>query len=245
MARILIIGATSAIAEACARRFAERGDALFLVARDEQHLESIAADLSTRGAAHIGRARLDVTEFEHHAEAVEQAWRELDGIDTALIAHGSDAYERDHLQSPDMLRRGMDTNATATIALMARIGMRMAVARHGTLAVISSVAGDRGRAANLLYGAAKAAVISYASGLRQHFLRRGVHVLDIRPGWVDTPLTAKLKKSALFAQPDTVARGIVRAIDRKRNVVYLPWFWAPLMFLVRHIPEPIWKRLHF
>lgn len=245
MARILIIGATSAIAEATARRFAERGDALFLVARDKQRLDTIAADLSTRGAARVGRARLDVIEFEHHAEVIERAWRELDGIDVALIAHGSDAYERDHLQSQDMLRRGMDTNATATIALMARIGMRMAVARHGTLAVISSVAGDRGRAANLLYGAAKAAVSAYASGLRQHFLRRGVHVLDIRPGWVDTPLTARLEKSPLFAQPDAVARGIVRAIDRKRNIVYLPWFWAPLMFVVRHIPEVVWKRMRF
>jgi short-subunit dehydrogenase len=245
MQRILIIGATSAIAEATARLFAERGDGLYLLARDGEHLRTIAADLATRGAARVETATLNVGDFNAHAAAIDTTWRELESIDVALIAHGSGAYDHGHLQSLEALRQSFDTNATATIALMARIGMRMAQQGHGTLAVIASVAGDRGRAFNLLYGSAKAAVSTYASGLRQHLLRSNVHVLTIKPGQVDTPMTAGLRKTALFAEPETIARGIVRAIDRRRNVVYLPWFWRPLMSAVRSIPEPLWKRMKF
>ncbi|HET8899498.1 MAG TPA: SDR family NAD(P)-dependent oxidoreductase [Rhodanobacteraceae bacterium] len=243
MQRILVIGATSAIAEATLKLYAERGDALYLVARNTERLKALATDLSTRGAARVETTLLDVTDFDHHAPALDTAWKELGGIDVALIAHGSGAYDKGHLKSVPTLRAGIDTNATATIALMAAIGTRMAEQGRGTLAVITSVAGVRGRAANLLYGAAKAAVIAYASGLRQTLHRRGVQVVDIRPGWVDTPMTAHLKKGPLFAQPDTVARGIVRAIDRHRSVVHLPWIWSPLMLLIRWMPEPIWKRL--
>jgi short-subunit dehydrogenase len=245
MQRILVIGATSAIAEAAARLFAERGDALYLVARDGEHLRIIATDLATRGAARVEIATLDVSDFDAHEAAIDAAWRELESIDVALIAHGSGAYDQGHLQSLETLRQGFDTNATATIALMARIGTYMAQQGHGTLAVISSVAGDRGRAFNLLYGSAKAAVSTYASGLRQHLLSSNVRVLTIKSGQVDTPMTAGLRKTALFAKAGTIARGIVRAIDRRRDVVYLPWFWRPLMFVVRSIPEPLWKRMRF
>jgi short-subunit dehydrogenase len=119
---------------------------------------------------------------------------------------------------------------------------RFEAQRHGTLAVISSVAGDRGRQSNYLYGSAKAAVTAFASGLRQRLTKVGVNVLTIKPGFVDTPMTRDFKKGALWATPEGIARGIVRATDRGRSVVYLPWFWLPIMLIIRHVPEFVFKR---
>ena len=242
MQRILIIGATSAIAEAAARLYAERGDALYLVARNTEHLATIAADLATRGAARVEQAGFNVTDFGAIEGLLDKAFTELDGIDTALIAHGSGSRETECLHSIEALRREFDTNATATLALMAQLTMRMQRQDHGTIAVVSSVAGDRGRAGNMLYGAAKSAVDAYASGLRQRLNKSGINVLTIKPGWIDTPMTAKLKKTAIFVTPERIAPAILRAIDKHRSVVYLPWFWRPIMFVVRHIPGPIFYR---
>ena len=112
-----------------------------------------------------------------------------------------------------------------------------------TLAVISSVAGDRGRASNYLYGAAKAAVTAVTSGLRQRLHASGVNVLTIKPGFVDTPMTRAFRKGALWATPDQVARGIVRAVDRRAGVAYLPRFWWAIMSVIRHIPDRLFRRL--
>ena len=113
----------------------------------------------------------------------------------------------------------------------------------GTLAVISSVAGDRGRAGNYVYGSAKAAVSAYASGLRQRFRGGAVNVLTIKPGFVDTPMTRDFRKGPLWAAPERVAHGIVRAIDRRRSVAYLPWFWWPVMRVITHLPEFVFRRI--
>ncbi|MDN5923363.1 MAG: SDR family oxidoreductase [Xanthomonadales bacterium] len=240
---ILIIGATSAIAEASARLFAKRGDALLLVARDTNKLQTIAADLALRGAPRVETATLDVIDFAAIEPLLDQAFASFGVIDIALIAHGSGSRETECLRFIESLRREFDINATATLALMAQISVRMEKQRHGNIAVISSVAGDRGRASNMLYGSAKAAVNAYASGLRQRLHKTGINVLTIEPGWIDTPMTAKLKKTALFVKPERIAPGIVRAIDKRRSIVYLPWFWRPIMFVVRHVPEIIFRRL--
>lgn len=240
MRRTLIIGATSAIAEATARYFAERGDALYLLARDTEHLGRIAADLATRGAVRVEQAALDVTDQTNLEAAVDIAWREMDGIDLCLIAHGSGSKESECLQSPELLRREFEINATSTLVLLSQLALRMREQGHGSMAVLSSVAGDRGRAANMLYGSAKAAVDAYTSGLRQRLAGSGVHVLTIKPGWVDTPMTAAMSKNALFASPQKVAADIVRAIDKRRPVIYTPWFWRPIAFVLRHIPESVW-----
>jgi decaprenylphospho-beta-D-erythro-pentofuranosid-2-ulose 2-reductase len=136
-----------------------------------------------------------------------------------------------------------NTNGTSTIALMTVAANRFEAQRHGALAVISSVAGDRGRQSNYLYGSAKAAVSAFASGLRQRLAKVGVAVVTIKPGFVDTPMTKDFPKGPLWAKPEAVARGIMRAIDRRRNVVYLPWFWCLIMLIIRHIPESVFKRI--
>jgi len=244
MRKVLIIGATSAIAEAAARIFAARGDALFLVARNAEHLRAVVADLNIRGAARADSATLDVTDFAAHEAVIEKAERDLGGIEIALIAHGTLSDQAQCEQSVDVMRREFDVNALSTLALLTALAGRMEARRNGTLAVISSVAGDRGRQSNYVYGAAKAAVSTFLGGLRQRLAKSGVTVLTIKPGFVDTPMTAAIaNKGALWAQPDRVAAGIVQAIDRRRNIVYLPWFWRWIMLVIRHIPEPLFKRL--
>jgi decaprenylphospho-beta-D-erythro-pentofuranosid-2-ulose 2-reductase len=244
MRKILIIGATSAIAEATARIFAARGDALFLVARDATHLQAIATDLSVRGAVRAANATLDVTDFSAHAAIIDRAERELGGIDTVLIAHGTLSDQAQCQTSVDALRREFDINALSTMALLTMLANTFEARKRGTLAVISSVAGDRGRQSNYVYGSAKAAMSAFLSGLRQRMAKADVDVLTIKPGFVDTPMTAAIaNKGALWAKPDQIAAGIVRAIDRRRSVVYLPRFWGLIMLVIRHIPEPIFKRL--
>ncbi len=244
MKRVLIIGATSAIAEATARLFAQRGDMLFLVARDAARLKIVADDLGVRGAVRVAQATLDVTDFAAHEDVIERAERELGGVDTVLIAHGTLSDQPQCEQSVEALRREFDINATSTMALLTLLAKRMEPRRQGTLAVISSVAGDRGRQSNYVYGATKAAVSAFLSGLRQRLAKSNIDVLTIKPGFVDTPMTAGIaNKGALWAQPDAIAAGIVRAIERRRSVVYLPWFWAIIMLVIKHIPEALFKRI--
>ena len=243
MLKVLIIGASSAIAEATARCYAQRGARLFLVARSAERLADIAADLRVRGAADVGHACLDVNDLAAHAAVLAQAYQWLDGIDVALIAHGTLPDQNACEMSVATALAEFATNGSSTIALMTALAPRMEAQRRGVLAVISSVAGDRGRQSNYLYGAAKAAVSTFASGLRQRLAKVGVSVLTIKPGFVDTPMTRDFRKGALWAKPDAIARGIVRAADRGRSVVYLPGFWLPIMLIIRHIPEFIFKRI--
>lgn len=241
--KILIIGATSAIAEATARVYAARGAAFYLIARNAERAQTIADDLLVRGAKTAQAGSLDATEFSAHAGAIEHAWNVLGGVDVALIAHGTLPNQERCESDADYALREFAVNGTSTIALATRIAQKLQAQGGGTLAVISSVAGDRGRASNYLYGSAKAAVSAFTSGLRQRLNGRGVNVLTIRPGFVDTPMTAASKKGALWAKPEQVAHGIVHAIDKKRAIVYLPWFWWGIMAAIRAIPEFVFRRI--
>lgn len=245
MRSVLIVGATSAIAEATARRYAARGAALYLLGRDERRLAQIADDLNVRGAASVATGVLDVDRLDEHADALAQALRTLGEIDLALIAHGTLPRQSELDASVERTLQAFITNGLSTIALMTALAGQLERQGHGCLAVISSIAGDRGRASNAAYGAAKAAVTAYASALRQRAARRGVHVLTIKPGFVDTPMTAALPKGMLWAKPDAIAAGVVRAVAARRSVVYLPWFWRPIMFIVRALPEFVFKRMRF
>lgn len=241
--KILIVGATSAIAEAVARIYAAQGEALYLLARDAQRAQAIADDLRVRGAVAAHGGALDMSEFAAHADAIENACATLGGLDIALIAHGTLPDQERCDADTDYALHQFAVNGSATIAMVSRIAQKLEAQGSGTLAVISSVAGDRGRASNYLYGSAKAAVAAYLSGLRQRLHARGVNVLTIKPGFVDTPMTAAFKKGALWAQPERIAHGIVHAIEKRRAVVYLPWFWRPIMCVIRAIPETIFRRI--
>lgn len=243
MQKVVIIGATSAIAEATARLYAARGAQLFLVARNVKRLKDIADDLRVRGALGVFQASLDVNDVQDHARLIEQIWKSLGHVDVWLVAHGTLPDQTQCEASVEMSLNEFATNGTSTIALLTGVAPRFECQRMGIIAIISSVAGDRGRQSNYLYGSAKAAVTTFASGLRQRMAKVGVGVLTIKPGFVDTPMTRAFKKGALWAKPDDIARGIVRGLDRGRSVMYLPWFWLPIMLIIRHIPEFVFRRI--
>ncbi|ROP73185.1 short-subunit dehydrogenase [Stenotrophomonas rhizophila] len=241
MQKVLIIGATSAIAEAVARLYAARASTIFLVGRNANRLDAIAADLRVRGAHQVDAYALDVNDLAGHAAMLDAAWAASGGIDTVLIAHGTLPDQAACDQSVDLAMREFITNGTSTIALCTALAQRLAAGSN--LAVISSVAGDRGRASNYLYGSAKAAVTAFLSGQGQRLGKLGINVLTIKPGFVDTPMTQAFKKGALWASADKVAQGIVRASDRRRAVAYLPGFWWAIMMVIKNIPEFVFRRI--
>jgi short-subunit dehydrogenase len=241
--KVLIVGATSAIAEAAARILAERGDALYLVARNQARLAAIAADLSVRGSPRVGSEVLDANDFAFHEEMLARAESFLAGCDTVLIAHGTLSDQKACEGSVELTLREINTNALSVVALLTRIANRFAQRRTGTIAVISSVAGDRGRASNYVYGSAKALVTTFLSGLRQRLGKCGVKVVTVKPGFVDTPMTAAFAKGPLWARPERVAQGIVRSLDQRGGTVYLPGFWRAIMLVIRAIPEGLFLRL--
>jgi short-subunit dehydrogenase len=243
MKRTLIIGATSAIAEEFARISIEKGDQLFLAARNRVKLETVAEDLKVRGGKKVRTSVVDALDFGHHESLVAAAVEALGGLDTVLIAHGvlgdQKVAERDYR----IAEREYQINFLSVVSMLTHAVAYFEKQRQGTIAVISSVAGDRGRQSNYIYGSAKGSLSIYLSGLRNRLYKSGISVVTIKPGFVDTPMTSHLKKSLLFASPRRVAAGIYRAIERRRDVVYLPGFWFGIMALVRLIPERLFKRL--
>lgn len=221
---IVILGATSAIAQETARCFAAEGASFFLVARDAAKCAIVAADLRARGAAGAETFIADLADFSRHAEIANAAPQALDLV---LIAHGQLPNQRAIDDDPAAQVASFELNATSFISLATHFANRTK-----TLAVIGSVGGDRGRAANYVYGAAKAALHTYCEGLRA----RGVNVVLIKPGWVDTPMTANMRKNPLFASAQTAGRLIHDAIVANRAVVYVPWFWRWISLIVRMLP---------
>ena len=165
------------------------------------------------------------------------------GIDVVLIAHGTLPDQRACEASFATTRSALETNAISVISLLTHLANRFERQRGGSIAVVSSVAGDRGRQSNYVYGTAKGALSLFLQGLRNRLHGRGVDVITIKPGFVDTPMTAGMAKGALWAQPESIARGIVKAIERGRSVAYVPGFWAPIMWVIRSLPETLFKRL--
>jgi decaprenylphospho-beta-D-erythro-pentofuranosid-2-ulose 2-reductase len=242
--RVLIIGATSAIAAETARAYAERGAKLFLAGRNPAKLASVAADLRVRGAAEVHTGVLDVAQIPYQTRVIESAISTLAGLDVALIAHGTLPVQSACEKQVEETVEALHVNFTATITLLTILANYFEAQHRGCIAVITSVAGDRGRQSNYVYGAAKGGVERFLQGLRNRLHASGVTVLTIKPGFVDTPMTASVKKNPLFASPRGVGRSIHRAIERRRDVVYIPWFWRPLMMVIRVLPEPLFKRLH-
>lgn len=245
MKKVLIVGATSAIATACARLWAEQGAEFFLVARNDEKLEQTAADLKARGAKAVTLYNMDTTDFDDHAAMLEDCLTALQQIDIALIAHGTLPDQKACEQDVSVALQEFANNGTSVIALLTRLANQFEIQRCGTLAVISSVAGDRGRPSNYLYGTAKAAVSTFCEGLRARLFKVGVHVITIKPGFVDTPMTKGLPlPAALLAKPEQVAQRIVSGIERNTATLYAPSFWALIMLIIRCIPQPIFKRLN-
>jgi len=243
MKKILIFGATSSIAEHCARIWAARGDKLYLVARNKKKVQTLKDDLKVRGASQITTFCADLNDIEQHGKLISEVSEIMNNIDIVLIAHGTLSNQNMcELNVVETLNE-IKSNALSTISLLTLLANRFEAKKNGTICVISSVAGDRGRASNYVYGSAKAMITAFTSGLRQRLYKSNVAIITIKPGYVDTPMTSNFKKGLLWIKPHEVASKIVKAIDRKKSEVYIPVFWWFIMKLIRAIPSGLFKRL--
>ena len=238
---VVVIGATSAVAPAAIRLWAARGAALVLVGRNQDALDRVAADARVRGAASVSTHAGDLADLVFIESLCATTTPAV-----ALVAHGSLTDSAHAETSAEYLDYELTLNFVSAAQWAQRLALACERAGGGTVVAISSVAGDRGRGSNHAYGAAKAGLTAFCSGLRARMATRGVHVVTVKPGFIDSPMTAHItKKGALWATPEAIAEGVLKAIDRQRDVVYLPGFWALIMLIIKHVPERIFKRLKF
>jgi len=242
--RILVLGATSGIAEACIRLWANRGDVLYLVARNADKLAVVAADARTRGASHVGLAVANLDDTAAHAEVLSHGINSLGGLDVAFLALGVLGDQGDAEKNFATADQILHTNFVAPVSLLTWLANYTAQRRAGTLAVLSSVAGERGRKSNYVYGSSKAGLTAFVDGLRNRIDRDGVRVMTIKPGPVKTAMTEGMKGSAKFADVDAVAASLVKAIDHGDDVVYVPGIWRVIMAVIRAIPDRIFKKMN-
>ena len=242
---VLIIGATSTIAEHAARQLVAQGSNVFCVGRDATKLATITRDLQVRAPqATIGTKAVDLCDEKLHESILDEATTVLGGVDAVLIAHGTLPDQKSCESSVATTRQEIETNALSMISLLTVFANHLERQQSGVIAVISSVAGDRGRQSNYVYGAAKGMVTLFLQGLRNRLFTANVDVVTIKPGFVDTPMTADFDKSGpLWARSEQIAGGIITAMQKGKNEVYLPWFWRWIMLAITHIPESIFKRM--
>ena len=244
MSTVLILGATSGIASALAKEFAAHKYDLVLGGRDRDELSALASDLSLRNSVRAKILAFDALDTQTHAAILQsflaEAGNTLAGTVVCIGYLGDQAKAQVNW---DEARLILETNFTGCVSALNILANHFELRRTGFICAITSVAGDRGRQSNYLYGAAKAGLSVYLQGLRNRLFPAGVKVITVKPGFVDTRMTYGRPGLFLLASPESVAQGIFRAIVKGKSVVYLPWFWRPIMLMVRSIPETIFKRL--
>lgn len=243
---IVIVGATSAMAGHCARLWLREGQAdLVLVGRDASRLARAAADLRVRSPQSeirtIAVDLLDAAAIRTTADAIAGEGT----VDIVLVAHGSLPDQKACEADLAAARAALEINAVSPVLWAEAFAGSMAKAGRGTIAIIGSVAGERGRRSNYVYGAAKGLVTRYAEGLQHRFAGTGVKVVLVRPGPTDTPMTAHLKaRGASLASAEDVARGIVAAVAKGRRSAYLPAKWGPIMLVIRNLPAFVFNKMN-
>ena len=243
--KVIIFGATSAIAQAIARRLAGDGAGFALVGRDEGRLAVVRDDLLARGATNVTTHVLSYGDYAVYAPLIDAATSALGGLTTVIVAHGElSDQERAELE-PEYLVQQLNVNLISPLVAITVAANRLQEQGSGMIIVPGSVAGDRGRRSNYAYGTAKAALATFSEGLRSRLAGSGVQVMLVKPGRVDTPMTAHFPNRTLFSSPDRVARDVVRAMSRGRDVVYTPWYWRYIMLVIRLLPAALFKRARF
>lgn len=243
MKKILVLGATSAIAEEYIKLNAD-GNHLLLVARDSERLEAIEKDSKSRGAIQIECMNLELKDPNNIIKFFRENTLRLCEIDIALIASGTLPSQTKLEQDTSALSSELNINAISPICFINELLSRNALKETASIATISSVAGDRGRQSNYIYGSAKSCLSTYLEGLWHKSAALPIKILDVKPGFVDTPMTKSFDKGILWSKPQKIASLIDRAIKRnKQGVIYTPYFWRLIMFIIRHIPHFIFQKI--
>ncbi|MBN2162340.1 MAG: SDR family oxidoreductase [Pontiellaceae bacterium] len=241
MKNVLILGATSDMAQAIAKKYAAEGWSLTLAAIEPELLASIASDLRVRGDVTVDTKTFDATDFENHRAFYESLETRPDAV-IAVFGYMSD-QEKVRTDIAD-IRRTIDINFTGMATMLSVIADDFEKRGRGAIAAISSVAGDRGRQSNYIYGSAKAGLTAFLSGLRNRLAKKGVHVMTVKPGFARTKMTENMElPEALTASPEQIADAVFKGLEKKRNVVYTLWMWRYIMLIIRHIPEFIFKKM--
>jgi decaprenylphospho-beta-D-erythro-pentofuranosid-2-ulose 2-reductase len=239
---VLILGATSAIARATAIAFAARGAALYLASRDAEELRRIAADIKVRYGVEVHHGLFDAEATDSHEAFIKSVVATMPKLSGVVLAFG---YLGDQQAARDFSvgAKVIAANFTGAASIISHFANYFEPQQRGFIIGISSVAGDRGRQSNYVYGAAKGALSLYLQGLRNRLYASGVRVITIKPGFVDTAMTYGLPGLFLVASPQFIGERIVASLGKSADVVYLPWFWRYIMLIIKHIPEPIFKRM--
>lgn len=240
---VLILGATSRIAQRLAHVYAAEGQSVFVAARDGEEAARIAADVGIRHGVATASSAFDATDYAAHPPFVDTVEVALGPIDVAVVAFG-DMGDQAHSQEDfAAARRVIETNFTGAASICEALALVMEARGRGAIVGIGSVAGDRGRQSNYIYGSAKGGFALYLQGLRNRLFKRGVQVLTVKPGFVDTRMTFGLATGIPIADPDDVAQAIHAAQRAGADTLYYPRFWGGIMGVIKAIPERVFKRL--
>jgi len=246
MKKVLIFGGASAIAHQTAINFAKDGAELYLIDIKVSRVDAVADDIKTKVPnTIIHTAELDALNYDLHQQTFDEAVKTLGGLDAFLIAHGTLPKQEEIEKDTNAIIREFNINALSGMSLATIAANYFEEKGSGSIAIISSVAGDRGRKSNYVYGSAKAALSAFTTGLRGRLASKGINVLTVKPGFVDTPMTADMPKNPLYSSPQQIGKGIFEAITKGKDVVYLPGFWKLIMMIVKAVPEGIFKKLNF
>jgi short-subunit dehydrogenase len=244
MKNILILGANSGMARALVREIANPESQLILASRNTKELEKTAQDLVIRENVPEPLVfGFDAIKLDQHEKFLAQVLKQVKTLDEVYLFFGQKYEQHQAEQNYTLAHEMMVANYVGAVSILEKIALHLETRKQGVIVGVSSVAGDRGRQSNYLYGSAKAGLTVYLAGLRNRLASKGVHVLTIKPGFVDTPMTQNMKKGLLFAKPEAIAKGIKKAVQKRKNSVYLPGFWKWIMLIIRSVPEGIFKKL--
>lgn len=243
MKKVLCIGATSSIARQLALQIAGQGGELFLAGRAEDELRFITEDIRIRYDVNVETGRFDADDFVSHSELFNNTIKALDGLDMVVCSLGYLGEQKKGENDTTEAFRIIDINYKAVVSLISLAANYLEERNKGDIIVLSSVAGDRGRQSNYIYGSAKAGVTVFLQGLLNRLAGKNVHVLTVKLGFVDTAMTYGLPGLFGVADPADVATEILKAAIKKKNEIYIPWFWRLIMTIIKSIPEPLFKRL--
>lgn len=241
MSYVLIVGAGSDIAKEIARVYAKNGYNICLTARNPLSLKELATDIKVRSNVDVNVKKLDIADYESHKSFYEKLEEKPEGV---IVVSGYMTEQKIAQENWEESLNTINVNYTGAVSFLNIVAEDFEKSRSGFIVGISSVAGDRGRKANYIYGSAKAAFSAYLSGLRNRLYESGVQVLTVKPGFVATKMTEDLDlPQNLTAQPEDVANDIFNAQQKGKDILYTKWVWRYIMLIIKHIPEFIFKKL--